>query len=386
MKALLSLLAAIVIPIFLFASVHASDLVISDVNFEDSVSPGTNLPVTVELSNLNSQRDIDNLEIKVWIEDSFGDRISDKATISGLSLQEQGQKELTLKVFIPATTEQGKYYLHVYASGKLEKTTQKVEAESVKELDIEAQDNSIDVSKIELSKESYAPGDSVDLAITVYNNGIEDLEGVTINVYVPELNIQKSLDLLTPLYSGKAEKVYFTFAIPKDAENGIYTVKVTATNGLVKSSESSYFVVKGTQIDTSKYSKIAIEKELKKGKETIIDFKVSNQGSDSKNYTITFESSGLSAKIEPNSFVLLPGQSKVLSAVITANAGGKQSGQISIIENDKLVSVIEISANVTEDLTPIAIAFIILVLIVVAAVLYREYNGEKPKLKTTAYY
>ncbi|MGC8940961.1 MAG: hypothetical protein ACP5JY_02920 [Candidatus Nanoarchaeia archaeon] len=363
-------------------------LVIEDADFNDSISPNSILTVEATLLNMHEIRAVEKLEIKAWLENAFGERVSDKATISGLVLQAQGERNVKLKISIPANIMPGTYTLKIIATGKLEKSTEKVSAEYTDQIDIEAKEDSLFISNIELSKNEYRSGDNVDLAITVINNGLEDQDNVVVSISVPELGVTKSIQLLGPLYSGTSQTVYFTFVVPKNTDSGIYTIRATAADNLVKTSRSATFVVKELK-EESKYSTLLVTKELRKGQSTEISFKVVNSDSELKNYTISFVSTGLSASIVPTSFSLLPGQSKVLTAKITASDVGQQIGEISVFENGNTISVLRIVANITDNyLTPFAITFIVLVLLIVAIIIYREYkfNNNKPKLRATAYY
>ncbi|MEM2874258.1 MAG: hypothetical protein QW063_02335 [Candidatus Nanoarchaeia archaeon] len=355
---------------------------ITDVDYEDPVAPGTSVAVTVTLENTDAKYDVEDIVVKVWIENQFNERITEKALVSGLQVQQNDERDLTLTVQVPEDAEEGDYTLVVTANGRWEKTGEQVSARYEDAIEIERNDDALFISKIELFKEKYKAAEAVDVAVTVYNNGNEDQNDVIVAISVPELGIQKSIKLFGTFFAGTEQTVYFTFKLPENIDAGIYTIKATVSNALAKYSTSiNLFVESAAKIDTNKISTSTISKELKVNEDLELQLKVANGATESKDYFVSVKSTdGLVCEVTPNSFTLKPGESKLVNVLLVAKAAGEQTAKITINENGNVISVAEVEVNVKEALSGIAALFLFLVLILVGVVIYLQYKGKQQKM------
>ncbi|MEM4713966.1 MAG: hypothetical protein QXQ79_00260 [Candidatus Nanoarchaeia archaeon] len=378
-------LIAAVLALFLAPIAFAANyLVIKDVDFEEPIVPGSTLPVTVELENTHQLYNINDLEVKVWIENVFGEKLT-RTTVSGLTIQELDDKEIILKLPVPSDLEPGTYSLEVSAVGRLERSTEKVFAKYSKSVEVEAVEDSLYISKIEFSKQTYNAGENVDVAITVINTGSEDQNDVRISLIIPELNIQKEITLYGTLFSGTSRIIYFTFKLPTNIEQSIYAVNVFAKNDFVKTSSTSNLIVNlPEKIDANKAPTTLIKKELKKGQTFELQIKVTNKNSEEKSYFLRSDGS-LNVDLSEIKFDLLPGQSKIVSAKISAEQSGIQNGAIYVFEGNNLVSEIDIQAKVLQNLTTNAAIFLVLILIIAILAILLQYKKNRSH-KTTTYY
>ncbi|MEM2954909.1 MAG: CARDB domain-containing protein [Candidatus Nanoarchaeia archaeon] len=379
-------LIAAVLALFLspIAFAAADYLVIKDVDFEDPIVPGSVLPITVELENTHPIYNINDLEVKVWIENVFGEKIA-KTMVSGLVIQESSEKEIKLKLTTPSDLEPGHYYLEVNAIGRLERSTERVFATYSKSVEVEALENALYISKIEFSKQNYVPNEDVDVAVTIVNTGSEDQENVNISLIVPELNIQKTITLYGTLLSGTSRTVYFTFKLPSDIDKTIIAVSAIAKSDFAKTSANTNLILSlPEKIDTSKTPLTLINKEIKKGQTFELQIKVTNKNSEEKSYFLRSDGS-LNVDLSEIKFDLLPGQSKIVSAKISAEQSGIQNGAIYVFEGNNLVSEIDIQAKVLQNLTTNAIIFLVLILVIVILAILLQYKKNRSQ-KTTTYY
>ena len=384
-----ALLAVTAVPALAFAAdpAEASSFVISDVDYDDPVSPGNTVEVTVTLANMDLTQDIESVEVKVWLMDYFGARVTNKVMISGFQIQQDSDTDKVLKIALPSDLEEGEYTLRVEASGRWEKSGQKETIIADNLIEAEQLDDSLFVSELRFTKESYKSSDTVDAAVTVMNNGKEDLESVQVTIAVPELDIVKSLTLFGTLFSGAEQTVYLTFQLPEDA-SGIFTMKATAANGLATSTASKVLVVADAQetIDTSKVSNAQLSKELVVGKDEIISMQVANKGTVTKSYSVSTDSdNGLEVMVEPQSFSLAPGQSRNVLVHLTATETGTSNAEVTVVEGNTAVSAVSIDTTATQGFTQNTGLFMLAVLIIAGIVLYMQYRNPEAEKKTLYY-
>jgi len=74
-----------------------------------------------------------------------------------------------------------------------------------------------------------SPGEDITFHVNMHNTGIRKLSGVSVRVYVPELNILAYSNSLE-LDRGSPSVSYSFVHVPKDASPGLYIARVTASN------------------------------------------------------------------------------------------------------------------------------------------------------------
>ena len=380
------LLAVMAVP---FANAESGAFRIDDVDFDDPVIPGESVAIVVTLANDDLKLDVEQIEVKAWAVDQFGERITDKAVISGFQVQQNDDTEKTVNLRFPAETEEGEYTLVLTADGRWENTGEFVSLRFEDTIEVEQADDSLLTSEIRLTKETYKSGDTVDVAVTVMNNGVEDQSSVTVAVAVPELDILKSITLFGTLFAGSEQTVYFTFQLPDDA-NGIYNLKATASNAAAKSTASVNLVVESAAKASSSNTAVTeMSREMTVGKSEDFQIKVANKGSEVKSYLVTV-SGDLEGSASPASFRLNPGETKTVDVELTAKSAGEQSAVVQVQQGSSVVSEVRVSANVAQGLTQSAGAFIVLVLLIAGVVLYMQHknpnaNASGDKKKTLYY-
>jgi hypothetical protein len=383
----------LVAPIAAFAAEDskASEFTIDHIDYEDNVAPGTSIPVEMTLANSDPTLNIENIEVKAWLENKFGERVSDKAVASGLIVQQNSDRDLKLTLEVPADVAAGDYTIVIQASGRFESpfsvAGEKVTVEARKTLEVEGMDDSVYVADVRLSKTQYKAGDTVDVAVTVMNNGKDDLANVAIAIAVPEFDVLKSAKLFGDLYSGTEQTVYFTFNLPKDA-SGIYTLKATASNDLAKNTANINLVVEvPAKVDTAKTPTSTITKDLKFGQTGVLQLNIANKGTETKTYAVAVVSDNIKATVTPATFSLAPAQSRTVSVEMTPEVTGAQTATITVTENGNAISQMTVNADVTQGLSGLAGLFVGLAIIGAAIVAFMQYNKNgNGKTAKTLYY
>ncbi len=390
MKTAIKLFAVFVIALFALgafgAAYAASDetqyFAITDVDYDDPIAPGATLAVEIELTNSHQTQDFEDVNIKAWLVDGFGDRVTDKAIAGPMQIQQDSEKTLTLNLAVPSDVEPGDYKLIIEAEGIWEKGTHRETVRAENTVEIEQNDDAFFVQSIRTDKENYYASDNVDAAVTVMNNGVEDQENVVVSIAIPELGVEKSLKIFGTLFAGNSQTMYFTFDLPEDADGGIYTLTATAGNALAKASSSVNLVVK-EPIEISSDVKVTGESvdlgEIEVGETEEIQVAVSNKDSVSKSFEIKTDGNDWATiTATPTKFDLRPGQTQTVKVSIDAEETGEHTATIYIFENGKAISSVEIDANARTQLTTIGAVIVALAFILAAAIVYTQFyrNGN----------
>lgn len=400
MKTAIKVFATFVIALFALgafgAAYAASDetqkyIAITDVNYDDPVAPGTTLNVEIELTNSHQIQDFEDVNVKAWLINSFGDRITDKVVAGTMQIQQDSEKTITLKINVPEDLEPGEYTLKVEADGIWEKGTQRETVTAENTVEVEQNDDALFVKTVKTAETDYKAGDTVDVAVTVVNNGVDDQDNVVVSIAVPEFDIQKSLKIFGTLFAGNSQTMYFTFDMPEDADGGIYTMTATAGNAIAKSSTSDNLIVKDTIEAGSanvKSSDVNLG-DITVGKTKEMQITVSNKDSATKSYAITASGNDWAEiTATPSKFDLRPGQTQTVTIGITAEETGKNTAEIYVFENGAAISSIDIEANAGTSMTIIGAAIVGLIIILALAVVYFQYyrNGNGSSKAKHIYY
>ncbi len=375
------------------ATTTDENIAITDVNYDDPVAPGATLAVGIELTNSHQTLDFEDMNVKAWLVDSFGDRVTDKVVAGPMQIQQDAEKTLVLNLQIPADLEPGDYKLIVEAGGIWEKASSRVTISSENTVEVEQNDDAFFIQDIRTSKAEYSAGDNVDVALTVMNNGFDDQDNVVVSVAIPELNIAKSLKIFGTVFAGNSQTVYMTFALPKDADGGIYTMTATAGNAVAKYSTSANLVLKKpiqiSSSDTSNLKSTAVSMALDVGKSDSVQLAISNKDTVTKSYEISANGNDWATiTASPIKFDLRPGQTQTVTITVTAEKAGAHTADIIVAENGKAISAVTIDANAKTPLTSAGAAIAVLAIILAAIIVYFQFykNGSNKAKAQHIYY
>jgi len=394
-KVFLGLLSLFLTVIMLPGGLAANGLVIDDVDFDDPYHAGDTAVVVVTLTNDNSLRDIEDITIKVWLEDYKGDRVTDKVEYEVVRVQENDDEDVYLTLSLPKDVLPGIYSLKATASGELQDVGTSASDATAVDFEIEQEEHSVEILDI-IAPSKLASGSTFDTSVVLYNSGENNERDLRVTLEIPELDVRKTLSLLKELREGEEYLVYFRLSVPENVDSGIYTLKARALNSEVNSHYEEYVeVVGGAQDQTQQQQTIptttAVQetpsiKELEAGKGGIFSMNVGNNGNTPR--TFRFEVAGThewasSARVDPASITLNPGASAEVMVHIVPyeNALGTQSFTLYVMEGSRIVgsnqlatSVVKSSLDMSGGLTA---AILVLVAVIVFFVIGKDYI--KPK-------
>jgi len=205
---------------------YAPNLV-ADNDYEDEVSPGDTLVLELELENGNTV--YNDVSLEAYLRDSNGLRVSEVQETSDFNLVAEEEETVTMQFEIEEDLEEGTY--EIYVVGTSDEGTLFEETYSVS---VEREENSLVVTDLRVSNGATA-GETVDVAVTILNNGQTDEDNVLVSLSVAGATVTS--DYFTVEEDEELVR-YFTMTLPTGA-SGNEVVTVNVANEDVSVSASS---------------------------------------------------------------------------------------------------------------------------------------------------
>ena len=205
---------------------YAANLV-ADNDYENEVSPGDTLVLELELENGNMV--FNDVSLEAYLRDSNGLRVSEIQETSDFNLVAEEEETVTMQFEIEEDLEEGTY--EIYVVGTSDEGTLFEETYSVS---VEREENSLVVTDLRVSNGATA-GETVDVAVTILNNGQTDEDNVLVSLSVAGETVTS--DYFTVEEDEELVR-YFTMTLPTGA-SGNEVVTVNVANEDVSVSASS---------------------------------------------------------------------------------------------------------------------------------------------------
>ena len=200
---------------------------VADNDYEDEVSPGDTLVLELELENGNTV--YNDVSLEAYLRDSNGLRVSEVQETSDFNLVAEEEETVTMQFEIEEDLEEGTY--EIYVVGTSDEGTLFEETYSVS---VEREENSLVVTDLRVSNGATA-GETVDVAVTILNNGQTDEDNVLVSLSVAGATVTS--DYFTVEEDEELVR-YFTMTLPTGA-SGNEVVTVNLGNEDVSVSASS---------------------------------------------------------------------------------------------------------------------------------------------------
>ena len=200
---------------------------VADNDYEDEVSPGDTLVLELELENGNNV--YNDVSLEAYLRDSNGLRVSEVQETSDFNLVAEEEETVTMQFEIEEDLEEGTY--EIYVVGTSDEGTLFEETYSVS---VEREENSLVVTDLRVSNGATA-GETVDVAVTILNNGQTDEDNVLVSLSVAGETVTS--DYFTVEEDEELVR-YFTMTLPTGA-SGNEVVTVNVANEDVSVSASS---------------------------------------------------------------------------------------------------------------------------------------------------
>ena len=200
---------------------------VADNDYEDEVSPGDTIVLELELENGNNV--YNDVSLEAYLRDSNGLRVSEVQETSDFNLVAEEEETVTMQFEIEEDLEEGTY--EIYVVGTSDEGTLFEETYSVA---VEREENSLVVTDLRVSNGATA-GETVDVAVTILNNGQTDEDNVLVSLSVAGATVTS--DYFTVEEDEELVR-YFTMTLPTGA-SGNEVVTVNVANEDVSVSASS---------------------------------------------------------------------------------------------------------------------------------------------------
>ena len=361
MNSILKLLAALLAGLFLFAPIAAADeLVFRNVELEDDeVAPGATLEVQFDLQN-PSNKDYRDVVVTAQVKGDADTKVTkDFGTVAAGTTRE----ERTVTVNVPEDLRDGSYKVVLTAKGKLSGVGTKTTTLEVP-FTVEQEDYSAFIDEVELSDEELLAGTSVDVAVKVMNNGVNDLEDLKITVeLIAELKARQSI-VLRELAQDNEETVYLTLNVPQGAESGIYTLKTTVSNARVNAvSTQNVQVTKiaaPVQTDSGIVTPTVVQTpSIKLGQGAVVSLEVTNNQDSRQTYDVVLGGVAdwtSSARVDPATVTLDSDESATVQVYLLPKTAGERAFTLYVKDGATLVSATQVNVKVQGSAVPTSVA------------------------------
>ena len=200
---------------------------VADNDYEDEVSPGDTIVLELELENGNNV--YNDVSLEAYLRDSNGLRVSEVQETSDFNLVAEEEETVTMQFEVEEDLEEGTY--EIYVVGTSDEGTLFEETYSVA---VEREENSLVVTDLRVSNGATA-GETVDVAVTILNNGQTDEDNVLVSLSVAGATVTS--DYFTVEEDEELVRS-FTMTLPTGA-SGNEVVTVNVANEDVSVSASS---------------------------------------------------------------------------------------------------------------------------------------------------
>ena len=244
-------------------------------------------------------------------------------------------------------------------------------------------------------------GDLIAIDIVLKNIGYNDLDDLYLTARIPALGAERT-SYVGDLFAIEPDngddddddtiKMRMYLEIPFEAEAGLYTLEVEATNDDLTVSIAKQIAVNNDFENTVIVSEFA--KTFGVGESAEYQLLIVNPTDRVKVYRIVTEPSGsLSIGLSETVIAIQPSSSKVVKITATSTTAGEYQFNVNVLSGEKLVSQVTLRANVSGGVASgdavvvltVILAIIFLVLLVVLIVLLRK-NPEKAEEFGESYY
>ena len=365
-----------------------ANFAITDVDYEDGIAPGATMPVTITLENSDAAKDFEDITVKAWLEDADSELIGDKYKTTLVQVHQDSEKEISFDISIPTDAEEGKYTLVIQATGEWEKSDTKLTTEWTGVVEVEQADDSLTITEMQLSAETANAGDSIDVAVTVLNNGLSDEENVKVRTYLGSAEAS----VVIPLFKEADEQtVYMTLQLPKDLSAGIETIKAQAYNAFASASASKDIVIEPVKIvsaaTTPTQAAFSVQ-TIPAGKASVFSLQITNNGAEPKTYNFAIggvQDWASNARVDPSSATLGAGETATVQVHLIPTAGGEHAFALFVKDGAATVATQIIKTNVSGapiQATGSTAAYVVLAAVILLAIAayYRGSNISGKKL------
>jgi|WetSurMetagenome_2_1015567.scaffolds.fasta_scaffold53518_3 hypothetical protein len=333
----------------------------------------------------NGDSKVKNIKIEVCVWDvSAGKCVFDEGDmdISSDKFDLKSDKDQKVTVtFVPDADKlkegNTNYIFYVRAVGEIDDSDSAYDGDKTGDSDsydfeITTDDSFVIINNIQLNTESASCGDTVELTADVWNVGDENLDDdeVFVWAYNKELGIDKKIEFNNGIDAMESEKISFTFKIPDNAAEKIYSIRLGAYNDDSFGDGDLFEADNGDDDEAVFYAPLtigagvcsttpsasvtaALQSEAKAGQELTVKATITNTDSASNTFNLALTGYNTWASlvsIDKSSVTLAAGASQDVLIVLKANddISGDQRFNIGLTQGTKSLSQ-PVSVSIAEN-------------------------------------
>lgn len=386
------LIAALLASLLLLAPAFAATqpaLTLSEVDFEDTAAPGDSVAVSFILS-----AGIDVKDIKVTGQIA-GEKDS-RAELQVSKMLSGNERELKLTVGVPNDLREGSYKLTLNAEGKANGIVRAQQFAG--NLVVEQKDHSMYFKSVQISSASVTAGDSIDLAVRLINNGRNAEDGVKIKAEMPEIGASQTIRVTNTVMQEDDRVIYMTLSVPRDAESGLYALRVTASNADVSATTSGLVEVQKfvpAPQAPERQTQTAVSVQMPVGKGAVVSLAVSNNADSQRTFNLQLGGTAdwaSAARVDPTTVTLGAGESKSVFVYLLPSAAGEHSFTLFLKDGATTVSAVPVDVRVSgsaaavsrladkEQLGLVFVVVVVLLAVIAAFWATRKSGGTKGQI------
>jgi uncharacterized membrane protein len=366
-----------------------------------SLERGETIDVKVVFEG-GSNATIGNAIVRAWFRAS-GTTVEDETREFDIYNGNTYTKTLYLKLptTLDVTSPAPRFYTF-HVDIEAERTLSGIHEASV-DFDTQRLSNELQIKSLNVRTACGTSCNTVYTDIVVKNTGNHDMEDIYVKATIKELGISGSafIDLLVPYRNGNDEdiskEVSIALNLPANVRAGTYTLEVKAYNDESEDTETQQFTISGLEGSAIEVVAQTTRQDVEKGKSTVYTLLVTNRGTATQTFTV--EASGLegwaSSQINPASFSLAGGESKLVSMYVATNEDAVAAEHLFSVKvrYGQELKTFNFIANVTETKTNVDLKTSLMIVGIVLAVaivillivLLTQRRGEAGKPEESYY-
>jgi uncharacterized membrane protein len=340
--------------------------------------------------------DVDRADIRVWFRAS-GSTVEDQTGMFDIHPGNTYTRTLYLKMPETVNSTLKVYTMHVEIEA--DNTLHGVTTADVS-FDVQRLSDEISIKSVNIRSACVSACSTVYADIVVKNTGNHDLEDVYVKASIEELGVSGTayIDLLVPYRThdeSTSAQVTIPIQLPTNIQAGSYTLVIKAYNDNSEETVSQQFTLSGQQSGTVSITAQETNQDVEKGKSVAYVIMVENKGATAQ--TFTLDATGLdewaSVELNPSSFTLASGESKLVNVYVTANEDavsaehlfsvkvkyGSETKSVNLVANVTEGSIANLDLKTILMIVGIVLAVAIIILLIVLLAQKSRTESDKPE-------
>ena len=337
-------------------AVVIEDIEVNDETGDDSeILPGDELEVNFDVSN-EITTDMNDIRVRVWIEDDTGTRISDRIDTDNFDIQGKDVEAKSVALRVPVDADKGAHYVVFETTGE-DDDGNNVYDLAFAEIAVERNSHDLLIESVTFNPEDVTCGGPVEIAVKVVNIGTSKEDDVFVTIKNTKLGLDYKSEVFEVDDSGSDVDytVRTVFDVPKSAAEDLYSLDVKATFNSDSDTETKFVDMSvscgspaesDVELNTaSNFANVAAGQTVK----FVVEIK--NNGASAADFVLS--ATGVQdwaiVTIEPGDISLASGASIPANLYVTPKSGaalGTHTATLTLEQDGNVVTTKEFTVNV----------------------------------------